>query len=247
MPTSIPRWPAICAAAALTCAFAPPYTARPRIPRMPLRQANRMANRMATERRRRMSPALACSSDALAHEALEWAQASPPEADRTLEVRQLSRREFLRLSGLAGSGLMLAFTLRSAPAHAEDAAQPGSHFSPNAFLRIGSDDSVVIYSKGPEIGQGIKTAFPMIIAEELDADWTRVQVEQAPIRPEVFGSQGAGGARSIPNNWDQLRRAGAVARQMLLRAAAAHWGVAVEECATRAGTVMHARAGAKQA
>ena len=182
---------------------------------------------MATELRRRPSPSTrAYSSDALAHEVLELAQACPPDAERTPQIRALSRREFLRLSGIAGSGLMLAFTLRFAPARAEDAAQPGTRFSPNAFIRIGSDDSVLIYSKGPEIGQGIKTAFPMIIAEELDADWARVQIEQAPIKPEVFGSQGAGGSRSIPNNWDQLRRAGAVARQMLLTAAAADWGVA---------------------
>jgi isoquinoline 1-oxidoreductase subunit beta len=206
---------------------------------MPLRRAIRMT----TELRRQVSPPhRACTSDALAREALELAQAGPP-ADRTLQVRSLTRREFLRLSGLAGSGLMLAFTLRSAAARAEDAAQPGIRFSPNAFIRIGSDDSVLIYSKGPEIGQGIKTAFPMIIAEELDADWARVQIEQAPIKPEVFGSQGAGGSRSIPNNWDQLRRAGAVARQMLLMAAAADWGVAVEECSTRAGTVVHAASG----
>jgi isoquinoline 1-oxidoreductase subunit beta len=198
---------------------------------------------MARELHRRVSPPACTSSDALAHEALELAQASSPDANRTLQVRQLSRREFLRLSGVAGGGLMLAVTLRPAASRAADAAQSSAGFSPNAFIRIGADDSVLIYSKGPEIGQGIKTAFPMIIAEELDADWTRVQIEQAPIKPEVYGAQGAGGSRSIPNNWDQLRRVGAVARQMLLAAAARDWGVPVEQCSTRAGAVLHPATG----
>ena len=168
MPTSMPRWPAICAAAERTCAFARRSTARLRVPRMPLRQVNRMA----TERHRRCSPPTrACSSDALAHEALELAEARPAHADQTLAVRQLSRREFLRLQRprrrRLDAGLHAAF--HTGPCRGRRAARHS--FLTNAFLRIGSDDSVLIYSKGPEIGQGIKTAFPMIIAEELDADW----------------------------------------------------------------------------
>ena len=116
-------------------------------------------------------------------------------------------------------------------------------FSPNPLVRIAADDSVVIFAKGPEIGQGIKTAFPMIVAEELDADWSRLRIEQAPIKPEVYGPQGAGGSRSIPNNWEPLRRAGAVARLMLVSAAAQRWGVAVEQCRTDAGVVTHASSG----
>ncbi len=126
---------------------------------------------------------------------------------------------------------------------ADVAADRKSVFAPNPLVRITADDSVLIYAKGPEIGQGIKTAFPMIIAEELDADWSRLRIEQAPIRPEVYGPQGAGGSRSIPNNWDPLRRAGAVARLMLMSAAAQRWGVPVAECSTDAGIVMHAASG----
>jgi isoquinoline 1-oxidoreductase beta subunit len=149
------------------------------------------------------------------------------------------RRSFLKLSGLAGGGLVLAFFLGdSRIANAESIA--ATEFSPNAFLKIAPDGTIVIYSKGPEIGQGIKTAFPMIIAEELDADWSKVRVEQAPINPEIYGRQSAGGSRSIPASWDQLRRAGAVARAMLIAAAAREWRVAESEITTANSFATHA-------
>ncbi len=116
-----------------------------------------------------------------------------------------------------------------------------SDFAPNAFLRISRKGSILIYSKGPEIGQGIKTAFPLIIAEELDAKWSDVVVEQAPVNPAVYGRQSAGGSRSIPDSWDQLRRAGAVARSMLVSAAAATWKVPAGECTTRDSAVWHGK------
>ncbi len=142
----------------------------------------------------------------------------------------VSRRMFLKLAGLSGGGLALAFYLGdSQTAHAQNAS---ATFAPNAFVQISNDGSILIYSKGPEIGQGIKTAFPLIIAEELDADWNRVHVEQAPINPAVYGSQGAGGSTSIPNNWDQLRQAGAVVRAMLVSAAAREWNVSETDCRT---------------
>ncbi len=114
-------------------------------------------------------------------------------------------------------------------------------FVPNAFIKIGRDGKILIYNKGPEIGQGIKTAFPLIIAEELDAKWSDVVVEQAAVNPAVFGNQSAGGSRSIPSSWDQLRKAGAVARSMLVSAAAATWNVPAAECTTRDSAVLHGK------
>lgn len=157
------------------------------------------------------------------------------DLERALAGTRLSRRGFLKVAGLAGGGLALSFYLDSGtPA----AAQTRGEFAPNAFVRVGSDGSVLIYSKGPEIGQGIKTAFALIVAEELDADWSTVRVEQAPINPAVYGRQGAGGSTSIPSNWDALRQAGAVARAMLVSAAAAEWKIPVSECRTEAGKVI---------
>ena len=146
------------------------------------------------------------------------------------------RRTFLKVVGLASGGFVLAFYV-GAPNIAN--ANGKSTFAPNAFIRISPDGTILIYSKGPEIGQGIKTAFPLIVAEELDADWAHVRVEQAPINPAVYGRQSAGGSRSIPMSWDQLRKAGASARAMLVSAAAKEWNVAASECRTASSVVYH--------
>ena len=155
----------------------------------------------------------------------------------TFRAIKLDRRSFLKLTGLAGGGLVLAFSMSSE----SQAAATAAEFAPNAFLRISPSGSILIYNKGPEIGQGIKTAFPLIIAEELDAKWSDVVVEQAPVNPAVYGRQSAGGSRSIPDSWDQLRRAGAVARHMLVAAAAARWKVPAEECSARDSAVWHGK------
>jgi isoquinoline 1-oxidoreductase subunit beta len=156
-----------------------------------------------------------------------------------MRAMKLDRRSFLKLTGMAGGGLVLAFSL-APPAQAAAEAAAGE-FAPNAFLRISRKGVITIFNKGPEIGQGIKTAFPLIIAEELDAKWSDVNVLQAPVNPAVYGRQSAGGSRSIPDSWDQLRRAGAVARTMLVSAAAATWKVPVEECSARDSTVWHGK------
>ncbi len=145
----------------------------------------------------------------------------------------MDRRAFLKISGLTGAGLILAFGLQG-KAKAMDAEE-----ELNAYIRITPDGSIYIYSKNPEIGQGIKTAMPMIIAEELDADWGDVQIEQSPINEKLFGRQNAGGSRSIASNWNTMREAGAAARSMLVQAAAERWGAPVAECTTEKSFVLH--------
>jgi len=152
-------------------------------------------------------------------------------------VGKFSRRQFLKVTGLVGGGLVLAFYVGDQGVALANGKAAG--FAPNAFLRISPEGTITLFSKAPEIGQGIKTAFPMIIAEELDADWSQVKVEQAAINPAVYGRQSAGGSRSIPTSWNQLRSAGAVGRAMLVSAAAQQWNVSEAELTTENSTIFH--------
>jgi isoquinoline 1-oxidoreductase beta subunit len=179
-------------------------------------------------------------NDQYLHDVIREAEAALEESSET-RIQTIGRRSFLKLTGLAGGGLALAFYLEGGTQ--AFAAQADGEFAPNGFIHISPDGSILIYSKNPEIGQGIKTAFPMIIAEELDADWEDVRVEQSEINQAVYGRQSAGGSRSIPSSWDQLRQAGAVARAMLVSAAAQEWGVPAGQCQTEKSTVIHSRSG----
>ncbi|WP_035612242.1 xanthine dehydrogenase family protein molybdopterin-binding subunit [Haloferula sp. BvORR071] len=154
----------------------------------------------------------------------------------------LDRRNFFRISGLVGGGFMLG--VGNAPA-ADEAAAATEVFSPSAFIRITPQGAITILSKNPEVGQGIKTSLPMIIAEELEVPWEMVSVEQAPVNEKDFGRQMAGGSMSTPSNYDRLRRLGAVARVMLVQAAANQWGVPAAECEARDGMVIHKPSGKK--
>ena len=120
---------------------------------------------------------------------------------------------------------------------ADVAALSGAEF--NSYLSISPQGIITILSPNPEVGQGIKTAFPIVVAEELDADWTKVVVEQAPLDTKKFERQVAGGSGSIPHSWKRLRTAGATARQMLIEAAAKRWNVPASECTTEKGLVLH--------
>ncbi len=156
-----------------------------------------------------------------------------------------SRRFFL-LASAAGGGLMLAgcmtpqATEGGAVAAAVPAAPPAPVVDMNAFVAISPDGAIRIMAKNPEIGQGIKTMLPMIIAEELDADWSKVQIEQGDADQARYGSQIAGGSFATPNHWTPHRQVGAAARMMLLQAAAAKWSVPVEELTTGPSVVKHA-------
>jgi len=155
-----------------------------------------------------------------------------------------SRRSFLKIAATAGSGLVLGFnwfeSKGAAPfAVVDPAAGAVAAVDFNSYLSISPAGVVTILSPNPEVGQGIKTAFPIIVAEELDADWTKVVVEQAPLDTKKFQRQVAGGSGSIPHSWKRLREAGATARQMLIGAAAQRWAVSAAECTTEAGFVIH--------
>jgi isoquinoline 1-oxidoreductase beta subunit len=157
------------------------------------------------------------------------------------ESKPLDRRSFLKLTGMAGGGLVLAFHVGDKNVALANTDAVGS-FAPNAYVRITRDNTVVLFNKNPEIGQGVKTSLPMILAEELDADWATVKAEQSAIGPQ-YGMQMAGGSRSIPSNWDTLRKAGATARAMLVAAAAQQWKVPAAELTTEKSAVIHAASG----
>lgn len=162
-----------------------------------------------------------------------------------------SRRFFLMASAAAGGGLMLAACATPAAddGGAAAAAGPAKPSIPvvdmNAFVAISPDGTVRIMAKNPEIGQGIKTMLPMLIAEELDADWSKVTIEQGDADQARYGSQIAGGSFATPQHWMPQRQVGAAARLMLLQAAAAKWSVPVEELTTTPGVVVHAASNRK--
>ena len=153
-----------------------------------------------------------------------------------------SRRRFLRSSAAMAGVLVVGFVLpegRGRFAYAADAKKP---IAPNAFVRIGKNGIVTVVVKHLEFGQGVTTSLPMILAEELECDWSKVRWELAPAAPEyahtAFGIQMTGGSSSVWNSWDQLRLAGAQARTMLIQAAAHQWKVKPEECRAEKGFVM---------
>lgn len=156
---------------------------------------------------------------------------------------QLSRRAFLTSGLAAGGGLLLTLNVACAPSAGQPLSLTGSTEAElNPFISIAPSGIVTIVAKNPEIGQGMKTTLPMLIAEELDADWAQVRIQQALLNP-VYGMQFAGGSMATPLNWDPMRRVGAAGRQMLIEAAARTWEVPVAECETSAGTVRHRPSG----
>ena len=166
---------------------------------------------------------------------------SPVEAPS----RTLNRRSFLRVSAIAGGGLLISAYLEPAEnalaaTPAQGQAPPTANLTPNAFIRISPEGIVTITAKNPEVGQGVRTMLPMLIADELDADWKDVRIEQADVNFAKYGLQVAGGSTATPNNWLPMRQIGAAGRQMLVAAAAQTWSVPDTECTTKATRVYHA-------
>ncbi|GMN05220.1 xanthine dehydrogenase family protein molybdopterin-binding subunit [Croceitalea sp. MTPC5] len=156
---------------------------------------------------------------------------------------KFSRRAFMRTSSLAGGGLLIGFNLFQAckpkAAPPVDLAQL-DYNDFNAFIKIADNGAVTIFSPNPEIGQGVKTSMPMIIAEELDVAWKDVYVEQGILDTKNYTRQVAGGSQSIRHGWDALRQTGATAKQMLVNAAAARWGVDASTCTVNEGVITNA-------
>ena len=152
----------------------------------------------------------------------------------------LDRRSFLKTGAAAGAGLWIGFHIPSASA-ADDPAQEQEKKTPNPFnawVHIAPDDRITLILEKSEMGQGIMTAVPMILAEELCVDWKNVTVQQAPTNPEIY-DHGTGGSGSVAGCWLPMRRAGAAAREMLISAAAARWGVNTNTCKAQDGGVIH--------
>jgi isoquinoline 1-oxidoreductase beta subunit len=179
-------------------------------------------------------------SDAYISELMREVRAAPVDG-----ALPMGRRTFIKLAGAGAAGLVLGFHLPSEAFAAANTPQGRKDQAINAFIRIAPDNTITIYSKAPEIGQGIKTSLALIIAEELDADWDHVVVEQADINPKLYDYQGAGGSTTIPRAWNQLRQAGAGAKAMLVAAAAKQWNVAPSEITAKDSTLSHAASGKK--
>jgi len=151
----------------------------------------------------------------------------------------IDRRSFLRVTAIAGGGFMLATYLEPLDVFAQGRGN-APPLEPNAFVSIDANGIITIIAKNPEIGQGVKVMLPMLIAEELDADWKDVRIVQGDLNPAKYGTQSAGGSTATPSNWAPMRQIGGAARQMLIAAAAQQWGVPEAEITTTPGQVVHA-------
>jgi isoquinoline 1-oxidoreductase beta subunit len=155
----------------------------------------------------------------------------------------------MKLAATAGGGLFLGFSWTSSVASAMEvvtnATLAAGKIDFNSYLTLSPDGIVTILSPNPELGQNIKTSFPMIVAEELDADWKKVKVVQAPLDTKKFERQVTGGSGAVPHSWERLRKAGATARFMLVEAAAKRWKVPANTLTTENGMVLHQASGRK--
>ncbi len=154
-------------------------------------------------------------------------------------MKNIDRRSFLRVSAAGAGGVLIGVYLEPELEAQGRGGPPPPPPDPHTYVRIATDGTVTIMAKNPEIGQGIKTMLPMLIADEMDADWKMVKIEQADFDDKKYAGQVAGGSTATPTNWIPMRQAGAAARAMLITAAAQTWNVPEAECATSANKVYH--------
>ena len=157
---------------------------------------------------------------------------------RIEEKPMLERRSFLKISLLAGGGVMFGLTAEH-QAVAQGRGAPQVAPDPHNFIKVAPDGTVTILAKNPEVGQGVKTMLPMLIADELDVDWKQCKIEQAPFDESKYNMQSAGGSTATPVNFMPMRQVGAAGRALFIAAAAKTWSVPESECTTSSGRVMH--------
>jgi len=159
----------------------------------------------------------------------------------------VGRREFLKTGAAVGGGLLVSWYLPLPSAGAERAAAGENQVALNAFVRIGTDESVTVIASHSEMGQGVYTSLPMLLNEELEADWSKIRVEAAPVdkvyNHPIFGMQMTGGSTTSPAEWERYRKMGALARTMLVAAAAQQWKVDAASCQVEKGVVLHRATG----
>jgi isoquinoline 1-oxidoreductase beta subunit len=177
------------------------------------------------------------TQDVLATHDRAYPHLPPPDEGVTI-----SRRMFMNVSAGVGAGLMLGVVDSGAqmPPRVDGGRPAAPALLPHAYVRIAPNGKITLFAKNPEIGQGIKTGFALILAEELDANWADVVVEQSAVDAAIYGAQSAGGSRSVASSWTSLRQAGAGARAMLVAAAARQWNVPIAEIVTESSVVRHA-------
>jgi isoquinoline 1-oxidoreductase beta subunit len=158
--------------------------------------------------------------------------------EATAQASKVSRRFFMRSTALAGGGLMVGFHVMGKNLRDMELLDEND-FVPNAFVKINAKGIITIMAPNPEVGQGVKTSLPMLVAEELDVDWETLVIEQAPLDVNKYKRQVAGGSGSTPNSWEPFRKAGAAVRHVLRQAAAQKWNVPLEEVTTEKGFVVH--------